>query len=124
MHIANREPTATEFIMERPKYSELMQIASAHDRESLVSFAQTIDETRGDLSMRCQILTDATDIMLSRALLGAKKRLREQLVDLSGESETADAVAADHSVDIVAMSGASILLDSSPKDCLTQSQPE
>jgi hypothetical protein len=121
---ANREPTAAEFMTERPKYSELMHIASADDRESLASFAQTIDATRGDLSMRCEILTDATDIMLSRALLGAKKRLREQLVDLSGESETADAVATDHSVDLDAMSGTSILLDSSPKDRPTQSQTE
>jgi hypothetical protein len=112
---ANREPTAAEFMTERPKYSELMHIASADDRESLASFAQTIDATRGDLSMRCEILTDATDIMLSKALLGAKKRLREQLVDLSGESEPADA-----------MSGAPILLDSSQKTvtCPTQSQPE
>jgi len=112
---ADRGPTAAEFMAERPKYSELMQIASADERESLVSFAQTIDATRGDLSMRCEILTNATDIMLSKALLGAKKRLREQLVDLSGESEPADA-----------MSGAPILLDSSQKTvtCPTQSQPE
>ena len=96
----DRGPTAAEFMAEHPKYSELMQIASTDERKSLVSFAQTIDATRGDLSMRCEILTSATDIMLSRTLLGAKKRIREQSVDLTGDSEPADTVAAESGVDL------------------------
>ena len=90
-------PTATEFMAECPKYVELMKIASEDEKESLASFAHTIETTRGELSMRSEILASAVDIVLNKTLLEARTRIRKQLIDLSGESETAREMATDAS---------------------------
>ena len=93
-------PTAAEFMAECPKYVELMQIASQGEKESLASFAHSIETTRGELSMRSEILVSSVDIVLSKTLLEARTRIREQLVDLSGEAETAREMATDASINL------------------------
>jgi hypothetical protein len=96
-HDTETGPTATEFMAECPKYVELMKIASEDEKASLASFAHTIETTRGELSMRSEILTSAVDIVLNKTLLEARTRIRKQLIDLSGESETAREMATDAS---------------------------
>jgi hypothetical protein len=51
--------------------------------------------------MRSEILASAVDIVLNKTLLEARTRIRKQLIDLSGESETAREMATDASTGLV-----------------------